>query len=357
MNWNAFVNQMGNNQINNNQINNQVIDEASKFRYLKIIEDNVSKKEIIYWLYYADEYNYEQFINDEELKNKFKFVEVFHIAVNVNNIYLNKYLDIINLLPNLKVITITNMTVIESIKPVLSGVHNVNNYNWYIMRNYNNFNNNNFNNNNFNNNIVDLNLLPHLNQYISILIYGYNILNIQLLENCINLKYLYLNSNKIDDILSIAKLEKIETLNIKNNNIENITFIENLTSLRHIDFYNNNINNIIPFLNLVKNVNNIGYNMLDINLCKNNINITDELLIIINEVYQYQTIPITLCIYSYIYNKYTDHPTIKSFSLKEIINNKDICLNLLNDVVIDFNNTLPIWNGKCCITDTQHTFM
>ncbi|MCK5128497.1 MAG: leucine-rich repeat domain-containing protein [Clostridiales bacterium] len=68
--------------------------------------------------------------------------------------------------------------------------------------------------------------------------------NLDGLAGCANLKELYINSAKTEDINGLADCEKLETLHIRNNKIVDISPLENKAYLKVVDLSGNKISNM-----------------------------------------------------------------------------------------------------------------
>jgi len=185
-----------------------------------------------------------------------------------------------------------------------------------------------------------------------------NIKDITSLKYLTNLKMLNLNKNQINlDCLircPISSLINLETLNLSENQITDISSISNLTNLTKLFLNKNQIIDITPISNLYLEILDLDNNQITDfsifgkswkenhdnftfpNIClytmfRNPAIITNELIDEISdncrgECYVY------LCKVSYLYNKYTNHPLIKSLPLTEIISNNDLCIQLIDDL-------------------------
>ena len=76
--------------------------------------------------------------------------------------------------------------------------------------------------------------------------------NLEGLQYCVNLEYLFLENNEIEDISPISNLTKLKTLNLNNNNIKDISFIKNLTNLTKLYLKENQITSVSSLKNLSK---------------------------------------------------------------------------------------------------------
>jgi Leucine-rich repeat (LRR) protein len=79
---------------------------------------------------------------------------------------------------------------------------------------------------------------------------GKNITSIQGLENCVNLKELYLPDNQISDIHNLSYLTDLTKLNLGANQIGDISPLASLSRLTVLDLYVNQIEDISPIASL-----------------------------------------------------------------------------------------------------------
>ncbi|CEI71969.1 immunoglobulin-like domain-containing protein [Romboutsia hominis] len=83
------------------------------------------------------------------------------------------------------------------------------------------------------------------------------------LQYCVNLTYLYLDGDQINDISPIKNLSKLTILHLTNNQISDISPISKLTNLVTLNLARNQISDISPVLNLT--------NLADLDLANNRI--------------------------------------------------------------------------------------
>lgn len=109
--------------------------------------------------------------------------------------------------------------------------------------------------------------------------------NLDGLQYCVNLEYLFLENNEIEDISPISNLTKLKVLNLNENNIKDISFIKNLTNLTKLYLKQNQITSVSNLKNLSKlntlilernKISNISYlselkNLTYLNVGSNNI--------------------------------------------------------------------------------------
>ncbi len=78
-----------------------------------------------------------------------------------------------------------------------------------------------------------------------LLIANNKIISINGIENCYNLKYLYLSTQSVTNISQLSNLTKLEKLELdQNHTITNIESLVNLTQLKHLNISSNNIRDI-----------------------------------------------------------------------------------------------------------------
>jgi len=79
---------------------------------------------------------------------------------------------------------------------------------------------------------------------------GKSIISIQGLENCVNIKELYLSENQISDIHNLSSLTNLTKLNLGANQIGDISPLASLSRLTVLDLYVNRIEDISPLSSL-----------------------------------------------------------------------------------------------------------
>jgi hypothetical protein len=85
---------------------------------------------------------------------------------------------------------------------------------------------------------------------------GKDIMYLDGLEYCVNLKELYLPENQIGEIHSLSPLTNLDKLNLGANQISDIAPLASLTSLTVLDLYVNQISDVSP-LSLLTNITNL----------------------------------------------------------------------------------------------------
>jgi len=172
-----------------------------------------------------------------------------------------------------------------------------------------------------------------------------NLHNLQLIVNLFpKLKFLRLENNNIENIDSIIKLKHtLEYVDLSNNNIKNVKNIDVLSNMKHLTNINlsdnkfkietdediNIINKLCDKMIEIKNINNIISDGLP-SLEFNNIYYSSEIMQKINnrDVYIYIS---GMC---QLYQDYTNHPMINSYTFEELINfDETIQINLFDDII------------------------
>lgn len=115
--------------------------------------------------------------------------------------------------------------------------------------------------------LMDLGIskLPKLNTATleELSIYDYELSSISNIEECQNLKSLFIWSAKYIDFNEIGQMQELVYLDLRGNRTEDISFISNLEKLEFLDLSHNNIQDIEDLKNLV--------NLKEVNLNFNNI--------------------------------------------------------------------------------------
>ncbi|CAL6092364.1 leucine-rich_repeat domain-containing protein [Hexamita inflata] len=133
------------------------------------------------------------------------------------------------------------------------------------------------------NDIENISVLGQNLKYLESLYIGHNKIqlnnpdNISALKNLIDLKCLGLNCNNIQDISSLIFLLNLEKIVLSNNQISDISVLKTLTSLKEVDLSYNSINNFyyIKYLINLKKLS-LGFcNLIDISFLKTLTNLQD----------------------------------------------------------------------------------
>ncbi|CRH03828.1 leucine-rich repeat protein [Plasmodium relictum] len=123
---------------------------------------------------------------------------------------------------------------------------------------------------------INLNIFHYFINIKELYLVKNNIMDITPLFKCINLIILFLQINKIENILGIEKLTKLEKLNMFNNNLtENYIKIDENKNLKYIDLSDNKIENIDFFnnTNTFMHINLANNKIRNIDALKNNLNL------------------------------------------------------------------------------------
>jgi internalin A len=76
---------------------------------------------------------------------------------------------------------------------------------------------------------------------------GCDITNLNFIDKSINIKYLFVDENKIDDISAVAKLKNLKEFSACHNNIKDISVLSKLTKIEYINIYDNKVENLPDF--------------------------------------------------------------------------------------------------------------
>lgn len=99
---------------------------------------------------------------------------------------------------------------------------------------------------------VGLSEISQLKSVETLHINGSEITNLNFIVKSVNIQYLILDDNKIDDISTIEKLKDLREFSACHNNIKDISVLSKLTKLEYINVYDNEIENLPDFSNCPK---------------------------------------------------------------------------------------------------------